>query len=119
MVYILIILVVIVSFFVIKIVLPVKGVDEITTTQLKDLLKKKDYEFIDVRTPREYKENHIKQFKNIPLQELNQKTNKIAKDKNVIIICQSGMRSKQACKQLKKKGFTNLTNVKNGMSAWH
>ena len=40
-------------------------------------------------------------------------------NKEVIVICQSGMRSMQACKQLKKQGFTSIKNVRGGMNAWN
>ena len=36
----------------------------------------------------------------------------------VVVICQSGMRSKQASKLLRKQGFNKVTNVKGGMNAW-
>ena len=57
-------------------------------------------------------------FKNIPLQQLAQKTNQLSKENEVVVICQSGMRSKQASKLLKKQGFNKVTNVKGGMNAW-
>ena len=37
------------------------------------------------------------------------------KDKIVIVYCQSGVRSKKAIKILKKSGFKNLYNLKNGL----
>ncbi|MFX3624808.1 MAG: rhodanese-like domain-containing protein [Ectobacillus sp.] len=98
--------------------LPVKGVKNISTGQLKNELNNKNKQFIDVRTPGEFKANHIRGFKNIPLQQLQQKASELSKDKEVVVICQSGMRSKQATKVLKKLGFQNITNVTGGMSAW-
>jgi rhodanese-related sulfurtransferase len=99
---------------------PTKGVNNITTVQLRDLMKTKQAgtQLIDVRTPGEYKGNHIKGFKNIPLQQLANRTGELSKDKDIVVICQSGMRSSQASKLLKKSGFKNITNVKGGMSAW-
>ncbi|MBY0146152.1 rhodanese-like domain-containing protein [Neobacillus niacini] len=98
---------------------PTKGVRNISTTELKNELKDKNKLFIDVRTPGEYKGNHIREFKNIPLNQLAQKAEKeLSKDKEVIVICQSGMRSGQASKVLKKLGYTKITNVKGGMNAW-
>ena len=38
-------------------------------------------------------------------------------NKEIVVICQSGMRSKAACKQMKKLGL-NVTNVRGGMSAY-
>lgn len=98
--------------------LPAKGVNQITTTDLKAMLKDKNIQFVDVRTPMEYKSNRIREFKNIPLANLAQKHSELSKDKEVVVICQSGMRSNKASKTLKKYGFEKVTNVKGGMSAW-
>ncbi|MCM3162053.1 rhodanese-like domain-containing protein [Metabacillus litoralis] len=106
-------------FFILNRIIPAKGVKHISTTELKNELKDKNKQFVDVRTPSEFKGNRIKEFKNIPLHELGQKAEKeLVKDKEVIVICQSGMRSQKASKTLKRIGFTNVTNVKGGMSAW-
>jgi rhodanese-related sulfurtransferase len=104
--------------FFIQRLLPTKGVRQISTTELKNELNDKNKQFIDVRTPGEFKGNHIRGFKNIPLHQLTQKANELAKEKEVVVICQSGMRSQKASKSLKKLGFTNITNVKGGVSAW-
>ncbi|MFZ7945043.1 MULTISPECIES: rhodanese-like domain-containing protein [Bacillaceae] len=107
-------------FFIIKRFLPIKGVTNISTADLKRVLNDKNKQFVDVRTPGEYKGNHIRGFKNIPLQQLAQKSDKeLSKDQEVVVICQSGMRSQKASKMLKNLGFTKVTNVKGGMSAWH
>ncbi|MCT2536755.1 rhodanese-like domain-containing protein [Aquibacillus koreensis] len=105
-------------FFLFKRMVPTKGVRNITTTELKNELKDKDKQFVDVRTPGEFKGNNIKGFKNIPLHTLaDQATKALVKDKEVVVICHSGMRSQKASKILKKLGY-NVTNVKGGMSAW-
>jgi rhodanese-related sulfurtransferase len=99
--------------------IPTKGVKNISTQELKNELKDKNKLFVDVRTPGEFKGNHIKGFKNIPLHQLAQKAEKeLSKEKEVFVICQSGMRSQKASKLLKKLGYTKITNVKGGMSAW-
>ncbi|EKN70038.1 Rhodanese-like protein [Neobacillus bataviensis LMG 21833] len=104
---------------IIKRFVPTKGVTNISTTDLKTALNDKNKQFIDVRTPVEFKGNHIRGFKNIPLQQLSQKAEKeLSKGKEVVVICQSGMRSQKASKMLKNLGFTNVTNVRGGMSAW-
>jgi rhodanese-related sulfurtransferase len=99
---------------------PTKGVNNISTDQLREVIasKQQGTQFIDVRTPGEYKGNHIKGFKNIPLQQLGNRTSELSQEKDVVVICQSGMRSSQTSKMLKKAGFKNITNVKGGMSAW-
>ncbi|WP_071394959.1 rhodanese-like domain-containing protein [Bacillus tuaregi] len=113
------ILLAILLFLIIQRLIPVKGVKNISTIELKNELNSKNKQFIDVRTPGEYKGRSIRGFKNIPLHQLSQKAEKeLSKDKEVIVICQSGMRSQKASKQLKKLGFTKVTNVKGGMNAW-
>lgn len=102
----------------IKRFIPVKGIRNISTSELKSELNDNKKQFIDVRTPVEFNGNHIKGFKNIPLHQLAQKSKGLAKDKEVVVICQSGMRSQKASKALKKLGFTQITNVKGGVSAW-
>lgn len=105
-------------FLIVQRMMPVKGVRQISTNELKNELKEKNKLFIDVRTTGEFRANHIKGFENIPLHQLSQESSKLSKDTEIIVICQSGMRSQKASRMLKKLGFQDVTNVKGGMSAW-
>ncbi|WP_226671406.1 rhodanese-like domain-containing protein [Metabacillus litoralis] len=107
-----------VIFLFIQRLFPAKGVEQISTLELKKNLNDKNKQYIDVRTEAEFNGRNIKGFKNIPLHQLNQRSDQLSKDKEVIVICQSGMRSNKASKLLRKKGFKKMTNVKGGMSAW-
>ncbi|ADU28601.1 rhodanese-like domain-containing protein [Evansella cellulosilytica] len=98
--------------------IPAKGVKQLNTYQLNDILEEKKYQFIDVRTPGEFKQNHISNFKNIPLGELMHRYGELNKEQEVVLICQSGMRSNKASKLLKRLGFSKITNIKGGMAAW-
>lgn len=105
--------------FIVQRILPARGVRHLSVSELKAVLKDNNKQFIDVRTPAEYKANHIRGFQNIPLHTLAKLADqKLSKDKEVIVICQSGMRSQKACKILRKMGYTNLANVRGGISAW-
>ncbi|WP_342599912.1 rhodanese-like domain-containing protein [Psychrobacillus sp. FSL H8-0483] len=108
-------IVIVVVFFVWKI-MPSKGVKTISTAELKTMLNDPNKVFVDVRTPGEFKGRNIRPFKNIPL---GSKFDNLPKDKEIVVICQSGMRSSNACKQLKKLGYEHVTNVRGGMSAWN
>lgn len=112
------ILIIAIAWFLLKRFLPGKGITNISTQEAKNKFQDKNTQFIDVRTPGEYKRNHRKPFKNIPLSTLAQHSQKLDKDKEVVVICQSGMRSMKAAKMLKKQGFEKVTNVKGGMGAW-
>ena len=62
---------------------------------------------IDVRTPREFSESHVKGSMNIPLSELQNNIEEIKKlERPVVTVCQSGMRSGKAKSFLQGKGIT-------------
>lgn len=111
-------IVLIVLYFMIKPSLPVKGVLNITTSDVKAKLKDRDIQFVDVRTAHEYSEYHKKSFMNIPLEQLANRYHELDKEKEVVLICQSGMRSIRASRILKQKGFNNIYHVKGGLSTW-
>ncbi|HLQ95888.1 MAG TPA: rhodanese-like domain-containing protein [Pseudogracilibacillus sp.] len=113
-----IVLILLIIFFGIR-MMPIKGVQNITSTELKSMLPNKDKQFIDVRTPGEYQQNKITAFQNIPLQQLRGHLSQLSKEKDTVLICQSGMRSQQAAKLLKKAGFNHLYNVSGGMNSWN
>lgn len=100
----------------VKQMLPAKGVRQIAPNELKKEMTDRTRQFIDVRTPGEFRARHLKPFRNIPLGELNSRLNELNAEKEVTVICQSGMRSAKAAALLKKKGFT-VSNVQGGMSA--
>lgn len=73
-----------------------------------DELLKNGAQIIDVRTPGEFQQGHIKGSINIPLQVLPNQTNKIKKGKPIILCCASGMRSASAKALLLSTGFTEV-----------
>lgn len=82
----------------------------------KDSITDKKVQFIDVRTPDEYKAGHITDAKNIDLysEEFKTKFDKLDKDKPVYIYCRSGSRSKQAGNKLTEMGFKEIYDLKGG-----
>ena len=68
---------------------------------------------VDVRSKSEYQSGSLKKSINIPLNALDGNLKRIRKDKPVITVCASGMRSGSAKRLLKSKGYE----VKNG-GAW-
>ncbi|MBP9924941.1 MAG: rhodanese-like domain-containing protein [Cyclobacteriaceae bacterium] len=80
-------------------------------------LVKKGAIVLDVRTKGEYSSGHIRGSLNIPVDQLNNNTNRFT-DKNKVIItcCASGMRSGAAKSMLKSKGYTQVFNGGSWMS---
>lgn len=85
----------------------------IQTKQLKEKLGQ--VVLIDVREEDEYLEGHVPTAINIPLSVLEQRYLEIEDES--YIICQSGMRSMQACQLLQSQGI-EVTNVTGGTLAW-
>ena len=79
---------------------------------------------LDVRTPEEYEEIHLKNALLLPVQELSQESlariglGEDAKNKEIIIYCRSGARSKTAYDIMKSLGYTNIKSVAGGMIHW-
>ncbi|MFP5469985.1 MAG: molybdopterin-synthase adenylyltransferase MoeB [Bacteroidia bacterium] len=97
----------------------VKEEDEISLSELKELLTKEHVDLVDVREL--WEEPKIKNYPVIsaPLNELSTYINNIPKDKKVIVFCQKGIRSKAAIDKLKNEfKFTNLINLKDGIEHW-
>jgi rhodanese-related sulfurtransferase len=65
---------------------------------------------IDVRTTGEYAGGHLKDSVNIPLSSLGSQMAKLKKDKPVITVCASGMRSGSAKSMLQSNGFKEVYN---------
>ena len=95
-----------------------KDKDDITIQELNYMIKKLDNAILmDVRSTQEYAEGHLPYSINLPLYEIENRVKNIISDLSsiVIVYCQSGKRSKQGIKILKKKGYTNLYNLENGL----
>lgn len=76
-------------------------------------------DFINVCTPAEYKETHIKGVRNVPLDTLAERFNELNGKTTVYIHCRSGNRGRQAIETLEKLGVTaELVNVEGGLLAW-
>jgi rhodanese-related sulfurtransferase len=92
--------------------------NEISVQELKEKIDKgEDFQLIDVREDFEYETSNLGGVL-IPLGGILIETDKIAKDKDVVIMCRSGKRSAMAIMQLEQQGFTNLYNLYGGILAW-
>lgn len=92
---------------------------EISPKELKQLKdENKDFQLIDVREQYEFDEVNMN-GELIPMGEIMDNTDKISKDKQVIIHCRSGKRSATVISALESQhGFTNLYNLKGGILAY-
>lgn len=92
--------------------------NEITVQELKEKIDKgEDFQLIDVREDFEYETSNLG-GQLIPLGGILIESEKISKDKPVVVMCRSGKRSAAAIMQLEQRGFTNLYNLNGGILAW-
>jgi len=91
----------------------------ISTTNLN--LKLGDIQLIDVRTPKEYSEGHLKGAVNINFHDDDfiVQMSKLDKDKEIYIYCRSGSRSGRAASKLKEQGFTKIFDLQGGIKNWN
>jgi len=73
---------------------------------------------VDVRTPQEYAQGHLKGAINIPLSDLPLRIGGLDPNKPILVYCQTGYRSAQASAILAKAGFTQVYNMDGGLTAW-
>lgn len=78
-----------------------------------DKKEKEKYLVIDVRSPEEYKEGHIKFAINMPIDTFENEMSSIDafKDKDVVLYCNSGKKSGEVADILVKNGFTKVYNA--------
>ncbi len=93
-------------------------INEIDYENAKVILKNdKEAILLDVRSPQEYKEDHLEGSINIPLYDLSKMIENTIKNKEctIIVYCQSGNRSKKAVDILLNEGYESLYNIKGGL----
>lgn len=90
-------------------------------TEFSNILKETpDATLIDVRTAEEYKEGHIANSINAPVQSetFNELLSTLDKSKPVFVYCLSGGRSSSAASILQEHGFKEIIELKSGMLNW-
>ena len=89
---------------------------EIDEENLEEFIKT-GVTIIDVRSKQEYDEGHIDGAILIPEYEIKERIEEIVKNKEekILVYCSSGTRSKIAQKELIKKGYKNVYNLKDGV----
>jgi len=97
------------------------GFENIKVPKLKEMLAEGNVKVIDVRGEGEFQSAHVPGSECIPVHVLSSRCGELLKehkDKDMVVICQSGNRSLSGAVTLKKAGFPKVYNVKGGMVAW-
>ena len=73
---------------------------------------------LDVREPWDYRIVHLDDSVLIPMRQIPAAIDTLDRDRETIVICHHGVRSRQVALYLERLGFTNVVNLRGGMDAW-
>lgn len=92
----------------------------LTPAQATQLINREDAQVIDVREQPEWAKGRIPGSRHIPVGQIDQRIGDLEKFKErpLIVVCASGMRSASACSTLRKAGFEKVFALDGGIGAW-
>lgn len=73
---------------------------------------------LDVREPAEYEAGHVPGALSIPQADLATRLSEVPRDRDVLVVCASGMRSMRATQFLRGLGYDRVLNLLGGTTAW-
>lgn len=73
---------------------------------------------LDVREPWEYDICQIPGSFNVPMSQILNRLEELDKDAVTVVVCHHGARSYQVAAYLENNGFSDVTNLDGGISAW-
>ncbi|MGR8980470.1 MAG: rhodanese-like domain-containing protein [Gammaproteobacteria bacterium] len=94
-------------------------VTQITALELKRRLEEvPGLVLLDVREPSEFRFARINNSMLIPLNQIPHRIGELDPNKEIIVICHHGIRSRHAAHYLARAGFENVANLTGGIDAW-
>ena len=96
------------------------SIKNMTPDEFQKGIKDPATQLIDVRTPEEYNEKHIAGAVNMNINSNNfeEQISSLDKSKPVYFYCLAGTRSRKASELAVKDGFTKVSNLDKGITAW-
>src|SRR5688572_28188020 len=95
------------------------GVQELTPRELAERLRRGDaMDLIDVREPYEWRIARIEGARLIPLARIDASVPELPRDRDIVLYCHHGVRSRAACEFLVAQGFGTVWNLSGGIDQW-
>lgn len=95
------------------------GYQEISAEQLKPMMDSdNNLLVVDVREKDEYRQGHLQGSVLIPMSEFTSHLNELPKEKEIVVVCETGARSAQVADYLVQQGYKQVYDLTGGLSAW-
>ena len=91
---------------------------ELNAKQLQKYLEENTPFLLDVRLNWEYDICHLENSTLIPMTHLPTELDKLEKDRETVVICHHGIRSRMMGRYLESSGFNNIINLSGGIDEW-
>ncbi len=93
---------------------------EITATEAHALAQAQPNQvlIIDVREPDELAICHVEGAQPIPMRQISGRLHELPRNRQLLIICHHGQRSRAVTQYLRSHGFPAVTNIAGGIAAW-
>ena len=114
-------LVIVLMIIVITIKIQMSPIKQLSTQQMTFLINRESGVVVDSRSEKDFKAGHIVDAVHLGNEKVSK--NDFAslekhKDKPIIVVCSAGLSAGKVASQLAKAGFTKISILKGGMSAW-
>ena len=99
-------------------------VDNITGREAEKMINDdkhdKDLIILDVREPKDFNNGHLLNDINIPIEDIDKRMDELRnyKSKDIIVYCNTGRKSAEVAEKLVEHGFTDVTNIVDGVSEY-
>jgi rhodanese-related sulfurtransferase len=92
---------------------------DITAPDLQLRLNQPDAPLLlDVREPHEYAYASITDSRNIPMNSVPSQLDQLDAEREIVVICHHGIRSRRVGEYLENQGYPNIINLTGGIDAW-
>jgi rhodanese-related sulfurtransferase len=85
---------------------------------VREMEKRNDLLMLDVREHTEVQICHLQNAMHVPMGQIPNKLDDLPKNKDLVVFCHMGVRSKQVMNYLRKNGFSRVYNLKGGIDRW-
>lgn len=99
-------------------------VDNITGREAEKMINDDKHDknliILDVREPKDFNNGHLLNAINIPIENIDKRMDELRnyKSKDIIVYCNTGRKSAEVAEKLVEHGFTDVTNIVDGVSEY-